>query len=336
MASRCEKQTECDTFCVMKVTQKRTAARKDSRKRSKRPSKRAGGQMGDGLRRRLAGLVERAGSLRRFAEILYGDLSAKDPRAPRVREWIRGRNLPAAESLRLIADKFDVSVDWLLGFEVPERRTDRERVGDLALALSQYVARDYDRRAERQRRDGLAAAMGGKLVDVEPPRPSKPGEPWPDPPSPGDALSDGRIVTHQTFFSGLRVLDVDPQVFLGRVCDSVFRDAEAWEEAHQEDERTAVRDSVAELLADFETVVKAMGGERESVYRDLINAALDPLNTHAQSGIIGLGRMRRQHVQQQAAWNEAMDGIIRRAVEELHLNESQDSANPSQNRDGGE
>jgi len=58
----------------------------------------------------------------------------------RVSDWLTAR-LPSADNLRQIGQQFDVSVDWLLGFDdVPMQRGERTSIGALSAELSRLVS----------------------------------------------------------------------------------------------------------------------------------------------------------------------------------------------------
>jgi transcriptional regulator with XRE-family HTH domain len=61
-------------------------------------------------------------------------------------DWINGKRLPTREQLWSVSQVYDVSVDWLLGFPVPRRRSDRELVGTLRLDLRDELLKDVRRR----------------------------------------------------------------------------------------------------------------------------------------------------------------------------------------------
>lgn len=56
----------------------------------------------------------------------------------RVTDWLNHR-LPSADNLRQIAAGLGISVDWLLGFDVPMLRNKRSRIGALSLALDRLL-----------------------------------------------------------------------------------------------------------------------------------------------------------------------------------------------------
>jgi hypothetical protein len=96
---------------------------------------RKSGPLGVAFRARLEDVIARAGSVKACAVRLKAESRSKANYEPRVAEWRAGKNLPSADGLALIARTFDVSVDWLLGFQVPERRSEREPVGDVRRLL---------------------------------------------------------------------------------------------------------------------------------------------------------------------------------------------------------
>ncbi len=98
--------------------------------RRKAPVPRSGGVWGERVRQRLKQLMETKGitSNRAFAR----ECGVHDRR---ISDWLTTR-LPSADNLRQIANRFDVSIDWLLGFDdVPMLRTGRARVGVLSEEL---------------------------------------------------------------------------------------------------------------------------------------------------------------------------------------------------------
>jgi transcriptional regulator with XRE-family HTH domain len=57
----------------------------------------------------------------------------------RVSDWLNHR-LPSADNLRQIADRFGISIDWLLGFDVPMQRNERSRIGALSIELDRLLS----------------------------------------------------------------------------------------------------------------------------------------------------------------------------------------------------
>jgi len=277
-------------FSGMSHTNKRTTGH--------RPSKRAGGRLGDQFREKLKRLVIREGSQRAFAKKLRVGGASEVDYSPRVGEWLAGKNLPGFESLQRIASVCDVSVDWLFGFDVGQRLTDREPVGELSRALVDHVLRIYETRADSRRRDGLAHVLGGILLERQsvPPHVVRPtvddtnvrDDDWP---KVLDTLPDGRIVTNRSLF-GLQLLEVDAQAFLSRVADRVVTDADVWEQENQEIERSRVREDVLRLLAFASEVAEAEGAatgttvQSSDVLERLLHAALNPLEPSAQANIL--------------------------------------------------
>jgi len=300
---------------VAEVDRKRYVLRGMATQKRKRQSKRAGETTGDAFRQRLRLLIQEAGSKRAFARKLWEDVQYRSDRTPRIVEWERGRSFPGYDSLRLIAEKLDVSIDWLMGFPVPRRLSARKPVGELARAVRNHVARQYNRHTHRDRRDGLAFAMGGSLADGDAPRPKKRGDPWPPMPKVGDELPDGRIVTHCGPLT-LRVLDVDPHRFLERICDRVFAEAEAWEDANKESERELVRNDIRALLRDAEPVAQMLGRTRENLLEELLAASLDPLDRKAQAGVYVAREAWRGEKARRENWDNAIAEIVKNAVAE--------------------
>ena len=72
--------------------------------------------------------VHSGGSRTAFAQLLGVGTS-------HISRWIDHRVEPGAAKLRIIATVTGVSVDWLLGFDVPPARDSRTETGDLAHAL---------------------------------------------------------------------------------------------------------------------------------------------------------------------------------------------------------
>jgi hypothetical protein len=206
-------------------------------------------------------------------------------------------SLPSSEALHAISNASDRSADWLLGFDVPERRTERQTIGDLARELLAHIVRDYERRSSgrpehvRRRRDGLAHVLGGTLLERERiPRPAKRGDPLPEC-NIGDVLPKG-IITNRSGL-GLQILEAEPQQLLARICERIANDANEWEDDNREAERQAVRAEVREIYSDLDGAVEASGRDRETVSRWLLDGALDPLDNRAQAGVKVLGEMWR-------------------------------------------
>lgn len=314
-----------------------SARRKGRLKKSdlagERAAKRAGGKLGDQFREKLKSLIAIEGSQRALARKLrHGDASDTDY-SPRVGEWLRGKNLPGFNNLQRIAQVCDVSVDWLVGFDVGRRRTDREPIGDLSRALLEHVVRFYEARADGRRRDGLANALGGKLQENEPvpaearKRMADSGFDWP---SPGDVLPDGRIVTNRGVF-GLQLLEVDPQALLERISEGIVEAAETWEQENQEAERQRVREDILRLLpfaAEIASAVEAMTGTvmtKADVLGQLLHAALNPLEPNSLTDVLlfqnHLGAFRRRSQTWSSLETEIVADIIAqigRADEESH------------------
>lgn len=241
----------------------------------------------------------------------------------RSRDW-QALRTPDLASLVEVSRVLDVSVDHLLGAAVPRRLSDREPLDNPAPGLLSYVVRDYVRRAKRGRRDGLAATVGGRLLDRQPAplnaeylaevaekravaiarRMPFIEPPFPDWPQPGDVLPDGRIVTNRSIF-GLQLLDVDTQAFLARVCDRVFSEAEAWEENHKEVERGLVREHVRTLAphaAEIATAVEELTGEATTnadILRRLLHVSQSPLSNIAQGDLMEMARNLKTYRERQ-------------------------------------
>ena len=82
---------------------------------------------------RLREVVQMAGSQSALAD------SLGEPRST-ISAWFgRKPRRATAEQLWTISYVYDVSLDWLFGFSVPMRRTDRERVGALRADLRQEL-----------------------------------------------------------------------------------------------------------------------------------------------------------------------------------------------------
>jgi transcriptional regulator with XRE-family HTH domain len=72
------------------------------------------------------------GSRTAFADLLGVSTS-------HVSKWCDGGSLPGAKSLERIAARTGVSIDWLLGFEVPQRRAERAKIGSLEAELYEVL-----------------------------------------------------------------------------------------------------------------------------------------------------------------------------------------------------
>src|SRR5687768_2055076 len=82
--------------------------------------------------------------------------------------WLQAGKKYAAlarlEMLAVVCDKTDTSLDWLAGYEVPQRRSDREPVGEIARALVDHVLGDYlKRRMGHRYVDGIAQVLRGEF-----------------------------------------------------------------------------------------------------------------------------------------------------------------------------
>ena len=216
------------------------------------------------------------------------------------RDWesLRAADLPG---LLEVAEILDVSIDHLLGYPVPERRSDREPVGELATALIDYVVRDYIRRAPHQRRDGLAETVGG-LLNSEPLSVRR------KMPAHGDA-SSGTFqidVGNAVLLRRLLLVVNNPQSFLAQTADWTFQRAERWEEEHKEPERQLVRDEVRRLARHLDVLSLELERSPDQVLMVLLDGALDPLDPNKQSWVLGLGRDLRAY-QERAASDTAAE-----------------------------
>ena len=99
-----------------------------------------GGRLGRTFRTHLKQLIEEAGSQRAFARRLHEGNASRSDYSPRVNGWLKGRDLPSFDGLHLIAQKFDVSIDWLAGYDVPRHREARAKIGTTAEALRELVS----------------------------------------------------------------------------------------------------------------------------------------------------------------------------------------------------
>jgi hypothetical protein len=226
----------------------------------------------------------------------------------------RDLTTPDLQTLHEVANIVDVSVDYLLGADVPPTVSAREPIGELGRALVDHVIRDYARRAGHGRRSGLAAVLGGRLLEVSTPRSKKRGEPLPQVPELHSHLSDDRIVVHRGLDS-LMALEVDPLVAIDRVSKLVFRDAEDWEWRYQDHERTAVRAEVRRLLGDVDAVAAAIGEPREVVLERLAAAALDPLDPQAHAAVVVMQEMYRSASERKELWEAQFLELRTRATE---------------------
>jgi hypothetical protein len=204
----------------------------------------------------------------------------------RDRDW-RALKAPDIATLREVANMLDVSVDYLLGYPVPKRRSDRELVADLAPALVEHVVREAVIRSVRSRREGLAEIVHGQLSPRRSESPFKKvigAEPTGT--QIGDLLKSGEIVVN-----GLLKLKVqDARQFLEDVCTWVSERAEKWESDHEEDERAEVRAEVRRLQANVPRIAVLEGREPAEIMGILLDAALDPRSPKAQGALSELGR----------------------------------------------
>ena len=87
------------------------------------------------FRQRLEKLIsENGGSRNAFAKLIGVE-------TPHVSKWCNEGVMPGGEKLRTIAKKTNVSVDWLLGFDVPQYRGEDRSKHTLEIDLAHLVAR---------------------------------------------------------------------------------------------------------------------------------------------------------------------------------------------------
>lgn len=239
---------------------------------------------------------------------------------------------PDLAPLKDVADVLDVSVDYLLGYDVPKRRTDREPVGELATGLLRHVVLDYEHRPKKslylnRRRDGLAQVVGGTLLNGQPtPTPAERGDPWPSVEI-GDVLAKG-IIVNRLLLSGLQILAVDPQAFLASVCEHIAQDADTWELEHREEERRSVVDDIAKLLPEAAEIANALREEtleaasEAIVNRRLARAALEPLDPRSQADVLlfakHLAKTRARRTAQEANTRQLTETISQLVAAELN------------------
>lgn len=224
---------------------------------------------------------------------------------------------PDLAQLCEVASLLNVSMDYLIGEDVPQRLTDRKQVGNLAREFLAHVVRDYERRTSggsefhRRRRDGLAFAIGGHLKEGQPtPRPKKRGDPLPSV-NVGDVLEDGGIITNRGL-AGLQVLKADPQIFLARVCDRIATEADQWETDHVESEWEAVRRDIAKLRPHAAEIAAALRDQThepatEAIVNDrLLKAALDPSDARAVADVILFREYLEGYRKREERWTKVL------------------------------
>jgi hypothetical protein len=93
----------------------------------------------------------------------------------------------------------------------------------------------------------------------------------------------------------LRILDVrDPQRFLQFICDTVFQMAETIEERSKDPEREAVRADVRMMSEYVPALALGMLHTEDLVLRNLLDAALDPLDTTKASWVAHYKRAAKE------------------------------------------
>lgn len=89
----------------------------------------------DRLRTVVRDLPEGSRTIEKFSRALGA------PRHTTVSAWLNGHSRPGSRFLGKIGEVTGVSVDWLLGFDVPKDRSEREQVGALRGALREHLVR---------------------------------------------------------------------------------------------------------------------------------------------------------------------------------------------------
>ena len=173
-----------------------------------------------------------------------------------------------------MAHLLDVSVDYLLGYEVPMRRTDREPPGELARAFVDHVFDHYEAQKTHQRWDGFAEVVGGK-VRLRPYRKKV---------KPSDMLEEGERILNELPFHLQTLVIPDPQLLLQKMCDLVVKEAEAIEEREKEPERERVRRMIRALAGNVQTISQESGEAPETVFKRLLDAHMEPLDPSAVAG----------------------------------------------------
>lgn len=104
------------------------------------------------------GLVERIKKLCEEKKITIAELERKTGISNgQVRKW--DKTTPGSDKLTLIADYFDVSVDYLLG------RTDKKRYYDLTDKDEQDIQKELKKIIDGDDVDGAFAAFDGRILD---------------------------------------------------------------------------------------------------------------------------------------------------------------------------
>lgn len=185
--------------------------------------------------------------------------------------------LPTLDRLRVVAERADISLDWLAGFDVPRRRSDREPVGELAQALVAHVHLHYlERRGQSHLYvDGIARVLHG--------------EPMWGP-------------------EGLRVVKVDdPRPFLADVETWAFEAAEAIERRSASIARERLLDAMRKLESRLHALTEAYrdGGAAERDARaTLLGAALAP-DLNLARGVVRELSAKMDEIERRQAHNRA-------------------------------
>jgi transcriptional regulator with XRE-family HTH domain len=95
------------------------------------------------FRERLGSMIARGGANGRLSANALAS-RCKLTSSRRVTDWLDGTVMPSADNLRRLAEALGVSVDWLLGFDVPKMRgSSRDRIDleeELAIVLEGEIA----------------------------------------------------------------------------------------------------------------------------------------------------------------------------------------------------
>lgn len=114
------------------------------------------------FRRRLGSLVAKNGADGKMSANAFAAKCGLTS-SRRVSDWLEGGTMmPSADNLRRISEAFGVSVDWLLGFNVPMMRGSSTGKADLQLELALHVEHAL---AVRARGKPYAFHLATQIID---------------------------------------------------------------------------------------------------------------------------------------------------------------------------
>lgn len=201
---------------------------------------------------------------------------------------------PDSEPLCEIAELLGVSIDYLIGRDVPPRASDRERIGDLARDLAQHIVRDYfERQSENQfgpldwlePSSALVHLVDGEYVEFAGSE-MLDGTEWSIPRKTGEWISENccSLLATEDY---ILAVEFDPQKLLTKMLDSFANEANAYFVSHKKlrEENVRVWSVVTMQRASAIAASRTRNGTSTSeadVLRVLGKLAADPLSMNLQ------------------------------------------------------